>query len=176
MCHSPRPDVRKKILLWCFNRGNVLNIGCGAMRLKGINIDVRRELHPELIADFHFLPFRNSSFDVAFAFDVFEHTLRPEALREEATRVGKNQVFSGIDFDFAKGLWHADAEHVYYLNKKTWLNLFPSLRIFNFDRSFLIAIRRTNVRFLFVLTAYKLVRLTKLLLTGELTKKGSMMS
>ncbi len=51
-----------------------LNIGCGYEIMNGyINIDLRKECHPDLIADTETLPFMENTIDEIQAIDVFEH-------------------------------------------------------------------------------------------------------
>jgi len=51
-----------------------LNLGCGENRLEGfLNLDIRKEVNPDIICDVKKLPFKDDSVEEICAFDVLEH-------------------------------------------------------------------------------------------------------
>jgi predicted SAM-dependent methyltransferase len=54
-----------------------LDIGCGLAKRGSINIDLNREVKPDIVADAKYLPFRDSRFDKLFAFSILEHVYEP---------------------------------------------------------------------------------------------------
>lgn len=120
-------SIRKKILIKLFNRGRVLNIGCGSLKLKNaVNLDINPDVKPDIIADLNNpLPFKDKSFDVVFAFDIIEHVKDPEKLVMEVERVSRRSVWFCLDFDECRENWYADPTHISYMNWKIWKKLFP---------------------------------------------------
>lgn len=81
----------------------ILNIGCGSKKYTDcINIDVRREVRPEVQADLRFLPFRDGVIERIIAEDVIEHFTREEAklLLKECFRTLKLGGFLNIKTPF----------------------------------------------------------------------------
>ena len=70
----------------------VLHLGAGstAMKYPGcIELEYRIFRHTDVVGDAHALPFRDSSFDRVFAFNVFEHLSDPARAAREILRVLK---------------------------------------------------------------------------------------
>ncbi len=72
--------------------GKTLDIGCGNIPYvsyfpNSVTIDVSRLRKPEILADAHFLPFRNKSFDVILCTEGLEHFKEPEKAIDEMERV-----------------------------------------------------------------------------------------
>jgi ubiquinone/menaquinone biosynthesis C-methylase UbiE len=74
----------------------VLNLGSGIGRfdhylskdIKPINLDISSSvINVDIIADAHFLPFKDSSFDIVYSIAVLEHLRRPWAAADEIFRV-----------------------------------------------------------------------------------------
>jgi len=74
----------------------VLNLGSGighfdhylSKDIKPINLDISPSvLDVDIIADAHFLPFKDSSFDIVYSIAVLEHLKRPWAVADEIFRV-----------------------------------------------------------------------------------------
>ncbi len=114
-------DSRKLFLI---NRylveGSTLNVGCGRLHINGaINMDIDPTCYPDIIADFHNLPFKDNSFKSIMAFDIIEHTDKPEILLKELLRVSKPQghiVIECLDFDICRKNWIEDPTHKTYFN------------------------------------------------------------
>lgn len=54
-------------------KGPSLNIGCKETRLGDVNIDVDKDIHPDIVADVLHLPFKNNIFNLVYFTDVIEH-------------------------------------------------------------------------------------------------------
>ena len=82
-------------------RGNVLEVGCGALGRRGhyvpptdnvnrwIYADMRSEVIPTVVADVQQLPFQNQCFDVVLCLEVLEYVPSPAAALDELNRVLK---------------------------------------------------------------------------------------
>lgn len=66
-----------------------LDVGCGKHKLGNIGIDIEKSSDADIIADAHFLPFRNETFDKVIALAVLEHVDNPVRSTEELFRVCK---------------------------------------------------------------------------------------
>ena len=64
-----------------------LDLGCGYRKRGDVNIDIRKKVKPTVIADVHYIPFKNGTFDVVFCFEVIEHVISPFKLLSEGYRV-----------------------------------------------------------------------------------------
>jgi SAM-dependent methyltransferase len=140
---------RKALLISRYMRGRVLNVGCGNMYLKNaINLDIDLGRHPDILADFHYLPFRSKVFDTIFAFDVIEHSSRPKSFILELERVCKNEgnvIIETGDFNIIPKDWAADEGHKTYINRKIFRELIgEKYSFFNLGRDMLLAIKKTQ--------------------------------
>jgi len=64
-----------------------LDLGCGYRKRGDVNIDIRKKVKPTVIADVHYIPFKNRTFDVICCFEVIEHVISPFKLLSESYRV-----------------------------------------------------------------------------------------
>ncbi|MEM2249911.1 MAG: methyltransferase domain-containing protein [Candidatus Bathyarchaeia archaeon] len=64
-----------------------LDIGCGKLKLGDVNVDISRDVEPDVIADGCHLPFKNWVFGKVFCSEVIEHVENPLLLLREAYRV-----------------------------------------------------------------------------------------
>jgi ubiquinone/menaquinone biosynthesis C-methylase UbiE len=114
-----------------------------------INLDINPGVCPDVVADFHSLPFRNKAFDTILALDVIEHSSRPNDFISELERVcknGGNIIVESCDFDIVPTNWVADKDHKTYVNERTFRELTRGKYvIFNFGRDMLIAVRKPSV-------------------------------
>jgi len=70
-----------------------LNLGCGESKKGDIRLDIRKTSAVNIIADAHYLPFRNEVFDRIFCIEVLEHLNSPlKALNEIRRVLNKNGV------------------------------------------------------------------------------------
>lgn len=137
---------RKAILIKRYSRGKVLNVGSGDIYLKGsINLDIDPSKPVDVLADFHFLPFKDKSIDVCLAFDIIEHSDRPYALLRELERVCKDEgniVLTTNDFDIVPKNWTADRGHKFYINKKILRNLLgKDYKVYNMGKDMLVVLK-----------------------------------
>lgn len=138
-------DWRKRWILGK-TRGLVLNVGCGHLKVDGVNLDVNMAVNPDVTADFHNLPFREKIFDHVVCFDVLEHSDEPRRLVNEVERVGKNIVFEVLDFDKARENWMQDPSHMFYVNKKILKKFLRSYMVFSVGKM-LFALKGITIRF-----------------------------
>jgi len=113
--------LRKLYLIWRYSNSGtrILNVGCGNLKIKNaVNVDIDKNVKPNVLADGRRLSFKDKVFDVAFAFDVVEHVENPEDLISELERVAKNVVIEVLDFDKCPKNWIEDPTHKYYFNEK----------------------------------------------------------
>lgn len=122
----------------------LLDVGCGVGELitqsldlgvEAVGVDISR---PTLLrslnsvksfstnADAHFLPFRDSIFDVVCAFDLVEHLGKPEDFLKEAYRVLKNHGILVITTPSKKGK-SIDFTHINEKKPNEWKNLLENL-------------------------------------------------
>ncbi|MGD9778269.1 methyltransferase domain-containing protein [Methanomethylovorans sp.] len=151
-------EPRKAFLIKHYKENRILNVGSGGLYLKNaINIDMNALKKPDIRGDFHHLPFKDKSFDVAFALDIIEHTETPEILLNELERVSNNVIVECLDFDLCPANWTDDKTHVYYINRKTMkeilsprgYNLFHFVRLHlegeHFRKSMLVGVRKPKL-------------------------------
>ena len=138
---------RKAYLIKRYARGKVLNVGCGSMYLENaINLDISASTLVDILADAHYLPFRDKVFDCVLAFDVIEHSNLPEILLREVERVCKDEgniVIETADFDIVPRNWIADKDHKTYMNKKIFREMLgEKFIVFNMGKDMLVAIKK----------------------------------
>jgi len=69
---------------------DVLDVGCGRNKHGSIGIDYSKESDADVIADAHFLRFRDSYFDKVVSFSVLEHSPNPLNFLREQHRILKS--------------------------------------------------------------------------------------
>lgn len=58
----------------------IINLGCGTLQYDNtINVDIRKEVQPNIIADARYLPFKPNTIDIIEAKDLIEHFTKNEA-------------------------------------------------------------------------------------------------
>lgn len=67
----------------------VLDVGCGKRKLGDIGIDYSRDSEADIIADAHYLPFKDECFDKVISITVLEHSPNPLNFLKEQYRVLK---------------------------------------------------------------------------------------
>jgi len=148
-------ESRKAFLIKRYHSGEALNVGSGELYLDGaVNFDINQMKKPDIVGDFHNLPFKEGSFDVVFAFDIIEHTKTPDILVNEMERVGNNIVIECLDFDLCPTNWEADETHFFYMNKKTFgellvprgYHMFQFIRVYingkHFRKNMLVGVKK----------------------------------
>ena len=75
----------------------ILNVGCGGTRSSDkftwygdIRIDLEKSKNVTLLADAHYLPFKDETFDTVIGFEVIEHLVNPSQGLTEMKRVLKS--------------------------------------------------------------------------------------
>lgn len=66
-----------------------LDIGCGNHKRGDIGVDISWESEADVIADAHYLPFCEASFDQVGTYAVLEHVDNPDKVLAEASRIAK---------------------------------------------------------------------------------------
>lgn len=66
-----------------------LDVGCGKNKRAEIGIDRFKFKGVDVVADMHYLPFRDSSFDKVISNNVLEHSFNPKFFLDEQNRVLK---------------------------------------------------------------------------------------
>jgi SAM-dependent methyltransferase len=95
--------------------GVILHIGAGATPHKYptcIEFEHKIFKHTDVVGDAHQLPFRDESFDRAFAFNVFEHLREPARAAAEVARVLKPGGTVAIHTAFLQAV-HEEPAHFY---------------------------------------------------------------
>lgn len=130
--HKKDIEKNQKIFLarldWFF-RGNEraenmkLELGCGNKRVcsDSIGIDISKDSKCDIVADVHYLPFIERSFDESIMFEVLEHLHSPYLAIKEIGRVSKSIVisipnrfyFRNTMRWFFKGKLNVDKGHIY---------------------------------------------------------------
>ena len=105
-----------------------LDIGCGSRKQGDVGIDIDSKSDADVIADAHYIPFREESFDDVNASAVLEHVIDPDKVLCEVSRICKNYAHLKIlvpassrmltNFLFYIVTFQAkEAYHVYICNK-----------------------------------------------------------
>ena len=100
-----------------------LELGCGGKRVcsDSIGIDIRKNSKCDIVADVHYLPFIEHSFDESIMFEVLEHVHSPYLAMKEIRRVSRSVLismpnrfyFRSILRWFFKGKLSVDKGHIY---------------------------------------------------------------
>ena len=143
---------RKMFLIRRYCQGKILNIGCGSRHIKGaVNLDRDPKCKPDVVADFHQLPFEDNQFDTVLGFDIIEHTDKPEILVNEMKRVAKPEgtvIIACNDFDIQHQNWEKNPEHVTYFNSEIFKKFFEpkGFSVFSLYRGVLVAVNKSKVK------------------------------
>jgi SAM-dependent methyltransferase len=131
----------------------VLHIGAGATKARHSNcVELEHKIfrHTDVVADAHFLPFRDGVFDRVFAFNVFEHLRDPRAAAREIYRVLKPGGSVAIHTAFLQAL-HEKPAHFFNATEygvREWFAQFEIDRCdvsANFSPGYMIAYLMSNV-------------------------------
>lgn len=89
-----------------FEGGKVINLGAGIgtfddfIKVKTINLDIRENVNIHVVADAHYLPFKDGSIDCVFSNAVLEHVQFPWIVSKECHRVLKKGGYVCINIPF----------------------------------------------------------------------------
>jgi len=103
-----------------------VDIGCGSLKRADIGVDIKKyirdgKIFPDIIADAHYLPFKNDSFHTVYSYNLIEHCYNPFQVLIEMKRISKNKIVISTDNGYY-WRWNTIAPHP---NKdKTHLMLF----------------------------------------------------
>lgn len=106
-----------------------LDVGCGKRRLGDVNVDINREVRPDVVCDIHYLPFKDAQFEVVYCFHVLEHKgVRPEKAIRELRRVSKKIVEIQVPHWLSPNA-KKDKTHVNFqvMRRNFWLRYNPLL-------------------------------------------------
>lgn len=128
MVNSADWDRLSKLSEYC--GGDVLDIGCDAGLLKQIigercvNVDISATKAVDIIADGHYLPFKNSTFDVVVCNEVLEHVISPLQLLKEANRVSRSRLILSVPNPYCYKQIFSMARNNYNLKEFLHLSMF----------------------------------------------------
>ena len=110
-------------------------------------LDKDSKVKPDIVADFHRIPFENNYFDVVLTFDTIEHTKNPKDFVREIQRVVKPNgviLIACNDFDIQPQNWSADSTYATYINHKILKKLLEPMGFFVFSlyRGYLVAVNK----------------------------------
>ena len=80
----------------------ILNLGSGSVRLfdNTVNADIQTNSNVDILADAHFLPFKNASFDIIIATALLQYCRIPHQVVEECARVLDTAGLVYVDVPF----------------------------------------------------------------------------
>jgi len=64
-----------------------VDVGCGTLRLGTVNLDIRREVNPDIVCDAHYLPLQSSVSERTFCYCLLEHVENPIKVVKEIKRI-----------------------------------------------------------------------------------------
>lgn len=163
---------RLKTLISLLNgfNGLILDVGCDGGTLSsiikqdsvwivGIDIDmnaikyatIKRKHHAWILADAHYLPFKNKSFNIVLCIETLEHCYSPRSVIEEIKRVTRSEILILIPNSSSpifKIIWYVWLKlkgrvwidsHLYEFNDRTIKKLFNDcgLKVFLMKRTLL---------------------------------------
>ncbi len=118
-------DYRKAFFIKSVSvRGLCVDIGSGKGKYKRyfddyLGLDLLRELKPDIVGDFHKLPFKDNIAEIVLLFDVLEHTTNYGILLEEAKRIAKDKAKIIISTLYTSGASIiTDPEHKHCYNEE----------------------------------------------------------
>lgn len=89
-----------------------LDVGCGPVKRAEITVDLSRGVSPTVVADARFMPFRDKTFNIVYAFNVLEHIKEYSRAVEELQRVCSGFVLVRLDSVYNLANWWT-LEHEY---------------------------------------------------------------
>lgn len=110
----------------------MLDCACGLNPVEGVKDAVHVDLCrtymgkkncADVIADAHFLPFRDGVFSAVFSSHTLEHCCNPLLVLKEFSRVGKVLVIKVPNGAFNRGGLNEDSGHLYSWTSKTFFQL-----------------------------------------------------
>lgn len=132
----------------------ILDVGCGSNPKGHVNVDVSLEylqrednkkfrsikIRNFFLADAHYLPFRDNSFDMVYSSHVLEHCTHPINVLKEFRRVSKQIVYVEIPYCSERGESPRSPSHIYCWTAESFQNLlsrfFPYLEVYTTRTTF----------------------------------------
>jgi hypothetical protein len=112
-----------------------LDVGCGLRKLGRINVDVNREVEPNIVCSVNNLPFRDNLFSKVFCYHVLEHRgVKPPIAINELLRVSKNLVEIQIPHWLGPTAKARNKDHVNFeiMHRSFWNRLKPIFVVTDF--------------------------------------------
>lgn len=105
-----------------------IDVGCGKRKMGDVNVDIDRNVHPDVVCDVNNLPFRDAIFDVVYCYHVLEHKgVNPEKAIKELLRISNGLVEIQVPHWLSPNA-KRDKTHVNFqvMRRKFWLQFNPS--------------------------------------------------
>jgi len=79
-----------------------VDIGCGTLKRAEIGVDIKKyfkdnKYYPDIIADAHYLPFKDNKFKEARGHNLIKHYLNPFQVLEEIKRIANDRIILSTD-------------------------------------------------------------------------------
>jgi len=101
--------------------GMKLDVGCGFRKRGDIGVDLRRTDEVDILADAHFLPFKEETFEEVCTYHLIEHVKNPKAVLTEISQVLKAGGKLTVETpNFSSKNVRADSSHIRSYN---WISL-----------------------------------------------------
>ena len=102
-----------------------LDVGCGPTKCGDVNIDIKKNVGPTVVADACALPFPDKIFSRVTAHNVLEHIVNYEQALHELQRVASGTVEVRLDTTFSLANWlHPEHEWIainFRLYRRPWI-------------------------------------------------------
>ena len=120
----------------------ILDIGSRYRPRGNINVDIVKYPGINCLADAHYLPFKDNTFDIVVANQLIEHCINPPLMIKEAIRVSKNKVIITtpnmhclrhlLQYIIRRGFLVNEPEHLYGWTFYYMNNLMKAMEIKNY--------------------------------------------
>jgi ubiquinone/menaquinone biosynthesis C-methylase UbiE len=108
----------------------IIDVGCGKRKLGDVNVDINKNINPDIVADINNLPFRDGVFDLAYCYHVLEHvSVKPVRAIKELKRIAKRVEIEVPHYLSPNA--KKDKEHVNFevMRRSWWAKNFPNCEI-----------------------------------------------
>jgi ubiquinone/menaquinone biosynthesis C-methylase UbiE len=105
-----------------------LDVGCGNRKMGDVNVDIRREVKPDVVCDIHHLPFKDDQFSHVYCYHVLEHKgINPAKALKELLRVSNGIVEIQVPHWLSPNA-KKDKEHTNFhvMHRKWWMQFNPT--------------------------------------------------
>ncbi|MHA1270994.1 MAG: class I SAM-dependent methyltransferase [Candidatus Helarchaeota archaeon] len=124
-----------------------VDIGCGSLKRADIGVDIQKhykdnKLITDIIADAHYLPFKDGSFSLVRSHNLIEHCVNPFQVFQEMKRITSHKIITSTDNGYY-WRWNTIAPHP-KKDDTHYMLFFPE----NLDRMFkLLNFKKITIRF-----------------------------